>query len=106
MFLVRWNMDTLQHMSLAFRTRCEGADLELETMWLDESDLELSPAGETSGLIDEPNREDEEVHSPLAQIGESTDSPHGKPGADLANWLAGGRLAVKFHSSCPGYSPR
>jgi len=40
-FLVHWNQETLDQMHPVFRKRCQRDDLEIESMWLGEDDLEL-----------------------------------------------------------------
>src|SRR5438067_9835926 len=39
-YLIAWNQHTLDHMHPVFRKRCERDDLGIESMWLDESDIE------------------------------------------------------------------
>jgi len=40
-YLVHWNQETLDQMHPVFRKRCQRDDLEIESMWLGEDDLEL-----------------------------------------------------------------
>ncbi len=44
-YLVKWNQHTLDQMNPDYCERCEQDGLELETMWLDEDDLELDTGG-------------------------------------------------------------
>lgn len=40
LYLVEWNQETLDHMHPVYRKRCQRDDLEMESMWLAENDLE------------------------------------------------------------------
>lgn len=41
LYLVGWNQETLDLMHPVYRKRCQRDELEMESMWLDENDLEL-----------------------------------------------------------------
>ncbi len=51
-YLIEWNQFTLDHMHPVFRKRCKREDLELESMWLGEDDIELD-TGEPA-VIEQP----------------------------------------------------
>jgi hypothetical protein len=51
-YLIEWNRHTLEHMHPVFRKRCERDGLELESMWLDEDDLEPDSGG--PAVIEQP----------------------------------------------------
>ena len=40
-YLIEWNQDTLDQMQPIYRKRCQRDDLEMESMWLAEDELEL-----------------------------------------------------------------
>src|SRR5215831_13848953 len=40
-YLVKWSQGTLDQMNSIYRERCERAELNMKTMWLEENDLEL-----------------------------------------------------------------
>lgn len=51
-YLIEWNQHTLDHMHPVYRKRCERDDLELESMWLAEEDIE--PDTGEPAVIEQP----------------------------------------------------
>jgi Calcium binding len=52
MYLIVWNKHTLNQMHPVYRNRCERDGLELESMWLDEKDIE--PDTDLAAMIELP----------------------------------------------------
>jgi len=53
-YLIEWDQYTLDHMHPVYRKRCERDDLELESLWLGEADLE--PDSGEPALIEQPTK--------------------------------------------------
>ena len=51
-YLIEWDQHTLDHMHPVYRNRCERDDLDVESMWLGEADLE--PDSGEPAVIEQP----------------------------------------------------
>jgi hypothetical protein len=79
-YLIAWNDYTLANMHPVFRQRCLRDDLEMESMWLPENDLEpmpgMQPALEQPGsLTPRPLRLDNPADRIRAALGLTSDDP-------------------------------
>ncbi len=85
-YLVAWNDFTLANIDPVYLQRCERDDLEVETMWLRESDLDPAPSQQPAleqpdRLEPRPLRLDHPVDRIRAAFGLSSDDP--LPDVDL-----------------------
>ena len=53
-YLIEWDKHTLDHMHPVYRKRCERDDLGVESMWLDEVDIEPDPGAPP--VIEQPTK--------------------------------------------------
>ena len=65
LYLVEWNQDTLDQMHPVYRKRCQRDDLEMESMWLVEDELELDTGEPTkveqpTNLVSRPLSKDDQ----------------------------------------------
>ena len=79
-YLVGWNQHTLEQMHPVYRQRCERDDLDVASMWLAETDLELD-TGEPAvieqprEIVTRPLRLDDEDDRVRAVFGLTSDDP-------------------------------
>ena len=79
-YLIEWNKHTLDHMHPVYRKRCERDDLELESMWLGEADIERDsgePAviEQPTSIVTRPLRTDDQDDRIRAVFGLTSDDP-------------------------------
>ncbi len=102
-YLIEWNKHTLDHMHPVYLKRCERDDLEADSMWLGEADLE--PDSGVPAVIEQPtsivaqplNPNDEDDRVRLA-LGLTCDDP--LPAANAENLRRYGRYLLN-HLSFP-----
>jgi hypothetical protein len=88
-YLIEWDQRTLEAMHPAYRQRCERADLEVESMWLDENDIEPAAGGDVvpieqpTRLVPRPLRSNDPDDRIRAVFGLTSDDP--LPGMDQEN---------------------
>jgi len=102
-YLIEWDQHTLGHMPLVYRKRCERDDLEIESMWLGEADLEPD-TGEPAvieqprSIVTRPLFKDDEEDRIRAVFGLTSDDP--LPPANVDNLGRYGRY-LATHLSFP-----
>ena len=79
-YRIEWDERTLDHMHPVYRKRCERDDLEVETMWLGEADIEPDsgePAvmAQPTNIITRPLRTDDQDDRIRAVFGLTSDDP-------------------------------
>ncbi len=79
-YLVKWNQHTLDQINPVYRKRCERDDLELETMWLDEDDLEVGTSAlakieQPSALVTRPLSQKDQDDRIRTIFGLTSDDP-------------------------------
>src|SRR5262249_12498801 len=105
-YLVEWDRRTLEGMHPVFVKRCHRDDLEVESMWLDQDDLEpddgaLLPIEQPTAIVTRPLRPEDQDDRVRAALGLTSDDPLSEVSADsLARYhehLAG-RLKLPFEA--------
>lgn len=79
-YLVEWDRRTLENMHPVFVKRCRRDDLEIESMWLDQDDLEadagdLLPIEQPTALVTRPLRPEDQDDRVRAVFGLTSDDP-------------------------------
>jgi hypothetical protein len=99
--LVRWNQATLARMSPTYLELCENEDLEMESMWLDETDLEL----DESAAVDSKSSSAETA---LVPCGNGASIKKGQALEDHSQWFTGAQTdeAFEFFSDIRSHLPR
>ena len=79
-YLIEWDQHTLDHMHPVYRKRCERDDLELESMWLGEADIEPDSGGpavieQPTSIVTRPLSKDDQDDRIRAIFGLTSDDP-------------------------------
>ncbi len=79
-YLVKWNQDTIDQMTPVYNKRCERDGLEMETMWMEENDLEFDTGQPTNierptALVKGPLSRNNQVDRIRAIFGLTSDDP-------------------------------
>jgi len=79
-YLIEWDRRTLDAMHPVYRNRCERDGLELESMWLDENDIEANtgealPIEQPTQIVTRPLRMNEPEDRIRAILGKTSDDP-------------------------------
>ena len=79
-YLIEWDRRTLDAMHPVYRSRCERDGLELESMWLDENDIEADTGEQVAieqptQIVTRPLRMNDQDDRIRAILGQTSDDP-------------------------------